>query len=300
MFLPQGVLKYGAIRTEFVDLEKFLDSMCQDLFTGFCEFKTDEKHVVWLFETGKIQRIFCLEKGETRLLFPDKALDECQILSGEVRGVVLPQEIVDVMVRLLFCNPFHQNLSTQFIDFRNLLRNLEEDAFTGYVEIRIGEDVHYLHLVKGGPREASYSSGNQFVQGAEALENIFENVEFEHASLTVYELQEVPLAETFLTLSKGLLTTYSELKGPLMTKNLWKKLSTCAEPFSEVQGGNLEFTLEDLPSDFRKQEKVFVSLLECQIEVLKDELGEEPTHNLYVTMVENLESPMKELFGRIV
>lgn len=299
MLLPQKTSKYGAIRTEFVDLEKFLGSMSQDLFTGFCEFKTGKKTVVWLLETGKIERTFCLEEGRPRLLSPDKALGECQAASGEVRGVVLPQEIVDVMIRLLFCSPLHENLSTQFIDFRNLLRNLEEAEFTGYMEIGIDEDVHYIYLAEGGPRAAFYLSGNQFAQSAEALENIFSSVEFEHASLTVYELQEVPLAETFLTLSKELLTTYSRLKGPILTKSLWKKLSACAEPFGEVQRGNLEFKLGDLPSDFREQEKMFVSLLECQIEVLRDDLGEEPAHNLYLTMVEDLESPMKELFGGV-
>ena len=300
MFLPQGITKYGPIQTEFVNLEKFLDSMQQDVFTGFCEFRTGERSVVWLFETGRIWRTFCIEGGKTRLLSPGQALNDCQAVSGEVRGVILPTEIVDVMVRLLFCEPFYQNLSTAFTDFKDLLRNLESDRVSRFIEIKIGEDVHYILLEMGGPRGALYFSGSWFTQGAEALENIFDDTETQTAFITIYEVQEVPLAETFLDLSNSLLNKYSELKGPILARKFWNKLSSCAKTFNEVGVGDLEFRLEGLPPDMRKQEEILVSLLQCQIESYKDEWGEEATRTLYLNLLEDTESPMKELFGTVM
>lgn len=300
MFLPQGITKYGPIQTEFLNLEKFLDSMQQDGFTGFCEFQTGEKSVVWLLETGRIWRTFCIEGNKTRLLLPGQALDDCQTVSGEVRGVILPPEVVDVMVRLLFCEPVYQNLSTAFTDFKDLLRNLESDRVSRFIEIKVEEDVHYILLEMGGPRVALYFSGNWFTQGAEALENIFGDTETQTALITIYEVQEVPLAEAFLDLSNGLLNKYSELKGPILARKFWNKLSSCAKNFNEVGVGDLEFRLEGLPEDTRKQEEILVSLLQCQIESYKDEWGEKATRTLYLNLLEDTESPMKELFGIVV
>ncbi len=300
MFLPQGITKYGPMQTEFVNLEKFLDSMRQDGFTGFCEFRAGEKSVIWLFEAGKIQRTFCIEGGKTRLLLPDQALDDCQTVSGEVKGVILPPEIVDVLVRLLFCEPIYQNLSTAFTDFKELLRNLESDRITGFIEIKVEEDVHYILLEMGGPWVALYFSGNWFTQGAEALENIFGDTEAQTALINIYEVQKVPLAEVFLDLSHGLLNRYSELKGPMLARKFWRKLSSCAESFNEIGVGDLEFRLEGLPWDTRKQEEILVTLLQCQIESYKNEWGEEATRTLYLNLLKNTESPMKELFGIVV
>jgi hypothetical protein len=288
------------MQTEFVSLEKFLDSMSEDVFTGFCEFRAGEKSVVWLFETGRIQRIFCIEGGKTHLLLPDQALEDCQAVSGEVRGVILPPEIVDILVRLLFCEPLYQNLSTAFTDFKDLLRNLESGKVTGFIEIRVEEDVHYILLDMGGPWDAIYFSGNWFARGAEALENIFGDTENETALISIYEMQKVPLAEVFVDLSNGLLKRYSELKGPMLTRKFWKKLSFCAQNLSEVGVGDLEFRLEDLPRDVRKQEEILVYLLQCQIKSYENEWGAEATRTLCLNLLENTESPMKELFGIVV
>jgi hypothetical protein len=300
MFLPRGITKYEPMQTEFVSLEKFLDSMRQDVFTGFCEFRAGEKSVVWLFETGKIQRTFCVEGGKTRLLMPDQALKDCQTASGEVRGVILPPEIVDILIRLLFCEPIYQNLSTAFTDLKDLLRNLESEKVTGFIEIKVEEDVHYILLEMGAPWDALYFSGNWFARGAEALENIFGDTDNQPALISIYETQKVPLAEVFVNLSNGLFKRYSELKGPMLARKFWKKLSFCAENFSEVGIGDLEFRLEDLPRDMRKQEEILVSLLQCQIESYENEWGEEATRTLYLNLLENTESPMKELFGIVV
>lgn len=295
MFLPEGAAKRNPASTEFVELEKLLDSFHQDLFTGWCEFRTRSKRIVLLFEEGGIKRAFRLEKGTPTLLLPSRALEECQI-SGEVRWAKLPPEVVDMMVRLLFCEQIHQNLSSIFVDFKKLLKSLE-DGFTGYLEIGIGKGVHYLFLENGGPRSALYFSGDQLIQDAEALEKIFGDAEVLKASINIYALRKVPLKEVFLQLSKDLLFKYSELKGPVLASEFWKKLSQCAQEFDEVGMGNLEFRLDSLPTDLRKQEEILVSLLQCQIEFFNEELGKKTVENLYLKLLEDLEPPMKELFG---
>jgi len=295
MFLPEGVTKYKPFGVELVNLEKLLDSLYQDWFTGYCEFTTGHKRTILLFEQGRIQRTFSLGEGEITFLSPDVALEECHT-SGEVKGVLLPPEVVDMVVRLLFCGPLHQNLSTTFTDFKTLLKSLENDNFTGYVEVGMGSSVHYLSLAEGEPRSALYFTGEQLIKGAEALERIFYDIGVVRAFISVYPLEEVPLAETFLNLSKTLLRKYSELKGPIITSQFWKKLSLCAKGLDGVGVGTLEFGLEGLPKDIRRQEKILIPLLRCQIELFNDELGEDTTRSLYFRLLENVESPMKELF----
>ncbi len=297
MFLPEGAVKYEPMKMEFVNFEKFIESLHQDLFTGYCEFKMDES-IVLLFDEGNLQRTFRLEEGTSYLLLPGEAFGECTNPSGEIRGVVLPPKVVDMMIQLLFCKPVHENLSTQFTDFRNLLRSLEGDNFSGYVEIQIRGEVHYLTLEKGGPRSAFYFSENHLVEGAEALEGIFADEEIGGATINIYPLRDVPLQEVFLKLSKGFLTTYSELKGPILTQQLWKKLSSCAE--GQVGIDDLEFNLEDLPTDLRKQEEILVPLLQCELGFFTEELGEKTVRTLYFKLLEGVESPLKELFGGVI
>lgn len=300
MLLPEGVIKYKPVRIEFVNLEKFLDSLSQDLFTGYCEFKTEEKSIVLLFEEGEIQRTFCLEKMITTLFSLGEALEECKTPSGEVKGVVLPSEIVDMMVRLLFCVPLHQNLSSAFTDFRTLLKTLGDEEFTGFVEIGIEEHVHYLFLKNGGPRSALYYSGERLFKGAEALEKIFHDEEMERAFINIYPFREVPLKNVFTQLSGDLLKVYQDLKGPILTQQFWKKLSSYAEKIDGVKVENLEFSLEDLPSDLRKQEKILVSLLQYHIEILGSELGDDTVQTLYMRLLEGVDSPVKEVFGGVL
>ncbi len=300
MYLPEGAAKYSPIMTQFVNVEKFLDSLYEDAFTGYCEFKIKGESTLLLYEKGKIQRVFRLENGMTTLLMQNAARAECETASETVRSVMLPSEIVDMMIRLLFCKPLHQDLSTKFIDPKNLLRNLEGERFTGYIEIGMEKDVHYLSLENGGPRSALYLSGNHLFRGAEAFTRIFDTMEMERALLNIYSLQEVPFAEVFLKISEDLLTAYKELKGPILTQQFWKKLSLYAENFGEIGMEDLEFHLEGLPKDLRRQEEILVSLLHCQVELLTDELGEKATQTLYYRSLEGVESPVREIFGGVI
>ena len=300
MFLPEGVAKYKPMKIEFIDLEKFLDSLHQDQFTGFCEFKSEYWSIVILYEEGLVERTFCLEKAAPTLMTLDAALERCQSPSGEVRGIILPREVVDFITRLLFCTPAYQNLSTAFTDFKTLLKTLEGEEFTGFIEIGIQENVHYLSLENGGPRSAIYFSKGHFLKGSEALERIFREEETARASITIYPYEEIPLKETYLVLLTALLTTYRELKGPMLTQQFWKKLSSCARDFEEVTIRDLEFSLESLPRDLRKQEKILISILKCQMNLLADEIGEDTARSLYMKWLEDTKSPIKEVFGGVV
>lgn len=295
MLLPEGITKYKFMRLDFVDLEKFYDSLRQDLFTGFCEFKTERTNVVQLFERGRVSRTFNLEKSVPTLL-PGVSLNKLR--SGEVRGVTLPPEIVDIMVRILF-SKLIQTLSTAYADYRTLLKTLEKDSFTGYVEFGVGTTVHYLSMENGGPRSAFYFEGQHFLKDADALERIFHDLDAEKALINLYLLQEIPFKEVFSHLSKDLLAVYSVLKGPMLSEQLWKKVAHCAHSMN-ISVGDREFNLEGLPRDVRKQEEIVVSLLRCEIDNFIDELGEKTTRRLYQRILEDLESPMKELFGGVM
>lgn len=299
MFLPKGVIKYNPIRVDLVNLEKLIDSLRQDFFTGYCQF-TGDASIIFLVDKGEIQRAFCLEADEIRILSLDSALTECESPSMEFKGVSLPAAVVDIMVRLLFCKPLYQNLSTTFTDLKTFLKSLEKDTFSGFVEIKMGGNVHYLYLEDGGPRAALYAAGGYLIKGADALERIFYDVGVIKALINVYTLEKIPLAQGFAALSKALLTKYEGLKGPMLTKKFWKTLSRCANPMEEVEVKDMEFGLENLPRDVRKQEKILCSLLKCQLEQFSRELGEKTTRNLYLKLVNSMESPAKEIFGGVI
>lgn len=299
MFLPKGVIKYNPIRVELVNLEKLVHSLLQDFFTGYCHF-TGDTNIVLLVDKGEIERAFCLEAGEPRILSLDAALHVCKSPSMEFKGVSLPSAVVDIMVRLLFCKPLHQNLSTTFTDLKTFLKSLENNVFSGFVEIKMGGNVHYLFMEDGGPRAALYAAEGHLIKGSKALERIFYDVSVIKASINVHTLEHIPLAQGFNTLSKALLTKYEKLKGPKLTKKLWKTLSLCANQINEVDVKDMEFGLENLPGDIRKQEKILCSLLKCQLEQFSRELGEKTTRDLYITLVNTVESPAKEVFGGII
>ncbi len=299
MFLPKGVIKYNPIRVELVNLEKLVDSLHQDFFTGYCQF-TGNTNIVLLVDKGEILRAFCLEAGEPRILLLDSAFNVCKSPSMEFKGVSLPSAVVDIMARLLFCKPLHQNLSTSFTDLKTFLKTLEKNTFSGFVEIKMGGNVHYLFLEDGGPRAALYAAEGHLMKSSDALERIFYDVSVIKAFINVHTLEKISLAQGFLTLSKALLTRYEGLKGPMLTKKFWKTLSLCANPMEEVTVKDMEFGLENLPEDIRKQEKILCSLLKCQLEQFSRELGEKATRDLYLTLVNTVESPAKEVFGGVI
>jgi hypothetical protein len=292
MFLPGGNTKEKPMRMEHSNIEKLLDSIKKDYFTGYCEFKTKNYSIVLLLEKGEIQRYFRLEEDSATILPVSAARAECKTMC-EVKEVALPPEIVNMMVHLLFFKPLHQNLSS-LADFKMLLKTLEADNFTGYIEMKARDDVHYLHLVKGGPRSALYLSGMCLHKADSALIRIFD-MNMAKALINIYSLEKVPFKETFSNVSKTLLLACAELKGPKITRQLWERLSFCAQNVDHVSAGDLEFYLEDLPNDPLKQEKILVSLLKCQIKQFSDEIGEKPVRTLYHTLLKNMKYPVKEI-----
>lgn len=297
MFLPEGTTRYKPINIELVNVDKLVLSLEQDRFTGFLEFDTGDSQVVILFERGEVLRSFKVEDGTPALQSAD-VLKELH--SGEVRGVVLPPEVVEMMARLLLCTPLHYNLSSSFTDFKTLLKNLEANQFTGFVEVETEGGVHYIAIEQGGPRSALYFSSGQLVKGAPALERIFYDMGRTQASISVYPPAALPLTGAFLTISQGLLSAYTHLKGTILTQKLWKKLSACVREVKGVGVGNLEFRLEELPEDLWEREKILKTLMKCEIALFNNELGDEATHSLYCRLLEDVKSPMKEIFGGIL
>jgi hypothetical protein len=298
MFLPEGTIRYKPINIELVNVDKLVLSLEQDIFTGFLEFDTGDSQVVILFERGEILRSFKAESGNPALQSVGDVLKELH--SGEVRGVVLPPEVVEMMARLLLCTPLHYNLSSSFTDFKTLLKNLEANQFTGFVEVETEGGVHYITMERGGPRSALYFSSGDLVKGAAALERIFYDMGRTQASISVYPPAALPLTDAFLTVSQGLLSAYTHLKGTILTQKLWKRLSSCAKEFKGVDVGNLEFRLEELPEDPWEREKILKTLMKCEIALFNNELGEEATYSLYCRLLEDVKSPMKEIFGGIL
>ncbi|MGC1122846.1 MAG: hypothetical protein WBA22_17335 [Candidatus Methanofastidiosia archaeon] len=298
MFLPEGTTRYKPINIELVNVDKLVLSLEQDMFTGFLEFDTGDSQVVILFEKGEILRSFSMEDGTPALQSVGDIFRELH--SGEMRGVVLPPEIVEMMARLLLCTPLHYNLSSSFTDFKTLLKSLEAKQFSGFVELETEGGVHYIAMERGGPRSALYFSSGQLVKGAPALESIFYDMGRIQASISVYPPAELSLTDAFLTISQGLLSAYTDLKGKILTQKLWKKLSLCVKEVKGVDVGNLEFRLEELPEDLWEREKILKTLMKCEIALFNNELGEEATHSLYHRLLEEVKSPMKEIFGGIL
>ncbi|MBU7022612.1 MAG: hypothetical protein HXS40_00470 [Theionarchaea archaeon] len=297
MFLPEGTTRYKPINIELVNVDKLVLSLEQDRFTGFLEFDTGDSLFVILFETGEILRFFKMEDGTPALQSVD-VLKELH--SGEVRGVVLPLEVVEMMARLLLCTPLHYNLSSSFTDFKTLLRNLETNQFSGFVEVETEGGVHYVVMERGGPRSALYFLSGQLIKGAAALERIFHDMGRTQASISVYPPAALPLTDAFLSISQGLLSAYTHLKGTILTRKLWKRLKLCVKEVKGVSVGNLEFNLEELPEELWEREKILKSLMKCEIALFNSELGEEATRNLYCRLLEDVKSPMKEIFGGIL
>lgn len=298
MFLPEGTTRYKPINIELVNMDKLMLSLEQDMFTGFLDFDTGDNQVVILFERGEILRSFSMGDGIPVLQSVNDILRD--LYSGEVRGVLLPPEIVEMMACLLLCTPVHHNLSSYFTDFRTLLKSLEAQQFSGFVELETEGGVHYITMERGGPRSALHFSSGLLMKGAPALERIFYDVGRMQASISVYPPATLPLIEAFSTISLGLLSAYMDLKGKILTQKLWKRLSTCAKNVEGVSVGTLEFRLEELPRDLWEREKILKTLMKCEITLFKSELGEEAAQALYRRLLEDVKSPIKEIFGGIL
>ncbi len=95
------------------------------------------------------------------------------------------------MIKLPYGKPIYQRLYTRFTSFPELMSFLEEESFTGYLELESWEGSGKVILKEGKVTHVVIKTIEGIFDGKVALDKIYKQVEHPECSIDVYELPEV-------------------------------------------------------------------------------------------------------------
>ena len=95
------------------------------------------------------------------------------------------------MIKLPYGKPIYQRLYTRFTSFPELMAFLEQEAFTGYLELESWEGSGKVILKEGIITHVVIKTIEGVFEDNIALEKIYKQVEHPECSIDVYELPEV-------------------------------------------------------------------------------------------------------------
>ncbi len=95
------------------------------------------------------------------------------------------------MIKLPYGKPVYQRLYTRFTSFPELMSFLEQESFTGYLELESWEGSSKVILREGVVTHVVIKTIEGVFDGKIALEKIYRQVEHPECSIDVYELPEI-------------------------------------------------------------------------------------------------------------
>jgi len=177
-FLPRTKVIQQNLDLNIVNIEKAIDSLFKEKFTGYVLFAFDEDHESLLF----------IEKGNlmSQLFFsPDKimkdkeAKDELSAWKakgeGKVDFIFLNDKAYNIMQSIFFGESYFGLLESSYIKFSGLVDQLREDKLDGCLTLD-GERDNVILFLTGGKPTSVYFRGYNIKNGSKsAIAKLIQN-----------------------------------------------------------------------------------------------------------------------------
>lgn len=298
MLLSKEPQRYEKSACTLRDFQQMLGEFKLEGFSGYA-----------LLDFANIQYAVLLEKGiPVRIVNFSQNKESCSHLE-EVRQqfengpaylvvVELPWFSVDQMVRILLCNPIYENLLTDFVNFQKLLNDIEKKRFTGTMELKIGNRVHFIVFKFGVPQYSvlQYSSALK----REPVEELTTMVERKGALINFYAPADISLVRAFETLGNGLLTRYADLNGKRLADHMENEMNAFLEQFEYITISEGCYVISQMPDDCREQEQIFKEILRHQIELLTKSVGRRTADRIYDHLLQSVQKEVREIFRDVI
>jgi hypothetical protein len=186
------LLKNDPIWTDLKSDVLIFDELLQDAHhksvTGFIEFDFTDFHDIILLDKGEILQCVKIKKER---MFP---INESEILKDlkEIEAIVgfykLKKEVLVMTYKMIHGKPIFENMSSKYVDIKQLLLTLEADTFTGIIVIQSNRGNCYIWMEKGYPLNCACNHKDEVKNSARCLENLLNTKNIE---VSVYKEEKI-------------------------------------------------------------------------------------------------------------
>jgi hypothetical protein len=168
MILPKGSTVHENLRTVFIDLNNFLQTLKEDNFTGYLQVSFWDYEGILFLESGEI--VNAIEETQGTRRGGEEAVENIILRSKQKDGRINVYRLVPEMVTILASTSMkeatYKELSTDFTSLDKLIDKLTKENHSGYIDIS-------LHDNKGG--------GIIFFQEGKVVEAVLSDEKFDGA-----------------------------------------------------------------------------------------------------------------------
>jgi len=191
MILPQGDIVHENLRTAFVDLNSFLQTLKEDNFTGYVQVSFWDYEGILFLEAGEI--VNALEEAQGKRRGGEEAVENIIRMSKQKDGRInvyrLAPEMVTILASTSMKEATYKDLSTEFTSLDKLIEKLNNENHSGYIDITLNDNKGGGIIVfqEGEIVEAAMSdekSGG--VYSKDLLNTILDDVQKKGATFNVY------------------------------------------------------------------------------------------------------------------
>lgn len=191
MILPRTSIVHENLRTAFVDLNNFLQSLKEDNFTGYVQLSFWDYEGILFLEAGEIVNAFEESQGKKR--GGEDAVESIMRMSkqrdGRINVYRLSPEMVTILASTSMNEPAYKDLSTEFTSLDKLIDKLNKENHTGYIDIALneGKGGGIIVFQDGKVVEAIlFDERSSEIIGREMLDKIIQDVQKRGATFNVY------------------------------------------------------------------------------------------------------------------
>ena len=193
MILPKGPIVHENLRTVFIDLSSFLQTLKEDNFTGYVQVSFWDYEGILFLEAGEI--VNAIEESSDTRRGGEEAVENIILMSKQQDGRInvyrLAPEMVTILASTYMKEAIYKDLSTEFTSLDKLIEKLNKENHSGYIDIMLNDNkgggiifFQEGEIVEAVMSDEKFGGGKKYDKNM--LHQIIEDVQTTGATFNVY------------------------------------------------------------------------------------------------------------------
>jgi len=193
MILPKGEVVHENLRTAFVDLSNFLQTLKEDNFTGYVQVSFWDYEGILFLEAGEIVNAFEETQGKRKggEEAVENIIHQSKQKDGRINVYSLIPEMVTIFASTSMKEATYKDLSTEFTSLDKLMDKLSKENHSGYIDIILNDKKGggIIFFQDGEVVEAAMTDEKSAgIYGKDMLNKIIDDVQKRGATFNVYRV----------------------------------------------------------------------------------------------------------------
>lgn len=185
------------IKSDVLKIDELLEEIRSKSVTGFVEFDFLDFSSVIFLDQGEILQCIKVKNEKEFPVTKPEILKDLKRMVADVGVYRLKKEVLHIMCGVINDEIVFDNMSSKFVDIKQLLLTLERDTFSGIVAVKSEKGECFVKLEKGFPVNCICQKTNEKI--VESLDCLDDFLDFSQEFLvSVYREREKPHVITML------------------------------------------------------------------------------------------------------